>query len=192
MNTASNTHRWLTTQVGQDHAATGVLLALGTNNQLHGTENAAECQPRALLTYTGQDGEHHQSDRSCWWNLEISIEQLSHQSGRCSSPVKHVQARKPQIYQTGLPSSKLTRTRNSSNTGQQRTHPNVHLSKNPTGVCTSQTGGSHRSDRCGLGSRDEQHPRVSSPKSNSRSPESLHRFAQDFGDGRNTSWVVHR
>jgi hypothetical protein len=39
---ASNTCLRLTTQVGQDHAATGVLLALGTNNQLHGPESAAE------------------------------------------------------------------------------------------------------------------------------------------------------
>jgi hypothetical protein len=36
--------------------------------------------------------------------------------------------------------------------------------------------------------RDEQHPWVNSPKSNSRSPDSLHGFAQDFGDSRNTSW----
>jgi hypothetical protein len=66
MNTASNTRLRLTTQVGQDHAATGVLLALGTNNQLHGPENAAEHKPQASLTYTGQAGEHHRSDRSCW------------------------------------------------------------------------------------------------------------------------------
>jgi hypothetical protein len=39
--------------------------------------------------------------------------------------------------------------------------------------------------------RDEQHPRVNSPKSNSRSPESLHGFVQDFGDSRNTSWELH-
>jgi hypothetical protein len=44
MNTASNTRLQLTTQVGQDHTATGVLLALGTNNQLHGPENAVEHQ----------------------------------------------------------------------------------------------------------------------------------------------------
>jgi hypothetical protein len=37
-------------------------------------------------------------------------------------------------HKTGLPSSKTTQTRNSSNTGQQRTHPHVHASKNPTGV----------------------------------------------------------
>jgi hypothetical protein len=31
---------------------------------------------------------------------------------------------------------------------------------------------------------------LSPPKSNSRSPESLHGFAQDFGDSRNTSWAL--
>jgi hypothetical protein len=49
MNTASNTHLWLTTQVGQDHATIGVLLALGTNNQPHGPENAAEQKLQASL-----------------------------------------------------------------------------------------------------------------------------------------------
>jgi hypothetical protein len=44
MNTASNTRLQLTTQVGHDHAVIVVLLALGTNNQLHGPENAAEHQ----------------------------------------------------------------------------------------------------------------------------------------------------
>jgi hypothetical protein len=39
--------------------------------------------------------------------------------------------------------------------------------------------------------QDEQRPRVNSLKSNSRSPDSLHRFAQDFGDSRNTSWALH-
>jgi hypothetical protein len=39
--------------------------------------------------------------------------------------------------------------------------------------------------------RDEQHPRVNSPKSNSRCPDSLHGFVQDFGDSRNTSWALH-
>jgi hypothetical protein len=41
-----------TTQVGQDHAATGVLLVLGTNNHLHLLENAAEQATRAPLDYT--------------------------------------------------------------------------------------------------------------------------------------------
>jgi hypothetical protein len=39
--------------------------------------------------------------------------------------------------------------------------------------------------------RDEHHPWVNSPKSNSRSPDSLHGFAQDFGDTRKTSWALH-
>jgi hypothetical protein len=59
MNTASNTRLRLTTQVGQVHAATGVLLDLGTNNEPQRPENAAEHKPRALLTYTGQTG-------PCW------------------------------------------------------------------------------------------------------------------------------
>jgi hypothetical protein len=64
MNTTSITRLRLTTQVGQDHATTGVLLALGTNNQPHRPENAAKHKPQALLTYTGQAGEHHRPDRS--------------------------------------------------------------------------------------------------------------------------------
>jgi hypothetical protein len=39
--------------------------------------------------------------------------------------------------------------------------------------------------------KDEQHPRVNSSKSKLRSPESLHRLEQVFGDSRNTSWGVH-
>jgi hypothetical protein len=39
--------------------------------------------------------------------------------------------------------------------------------------------------------RDEQHPRVNSPKSNSRFPDSLHGSEQYFGDSRNTSWALH-
>jgi hypothetical protein len=38
--------------------------ALGTNNQPHRSENAAEHKPRALLTYNGQAGEHHRAVRS--------------------------------------------------------------------------------------------------------------------------------
>jgi hypothetical protein len=65
-NTASNTRLRLTTQVGQVHAATGVLLNLGTNSQPHRPENAAEHQNLSPLTNTGQTGEQHRSDRSCW------------------------------------------------------------------------------------------------------------------------------
>jgi hypothetical protein len=53
MSTASNTCLRLTTQVGQAHAATEVLLDLGTNSQPNRPENAAEHNTRASLTYTG-------------------------------------------------------------------------------------------------------------------------------------------
>jgi hypothetical protein len=45
-NTTSNTRLRLTTQVGQVHAATGVLLNLGTSSQPHRPENAAEHKTR--------------------------------------------------------------------------------------------------------------------------------------------------
>jgi hypothetical protein len=68
-------------------------------------------------------------------------------------------------HETGQPTSKLTQTRNNCNTGQQRTHPDVHLSKNPTGVApvrpvrgTGQTGVT-------WASRDEQHPWLNTSKS---------------------------
>jgi hypothetical protein len=110
MNMASNTCLQLTTQVGQDHAATAVLLALGTNNQPHRPENAAEHKPRALLTYTGQAGEHHQLDQSLLVKLgdfqriaptPVRPVQLNGQTGSSQKAPKH---------QTGLPSSKLTQS----------------------------------------------------------------------------------
>jgi hypothetical protein len=52
------------TDFHRQHAATGVLLGLGTNNQPHRPKNAAEYKTRALLTYIGQAGEHHRSDLS--------------------------------------------------------------------------------------------------------------------------------
>jgi hypothetical protein len=70
---------------------------------------------------------------------------------------------------------------------QKHSSQAVHPRQIPQVAYTGQTGHGHRSDRSSLGSSDEQHPRVNSPKSNSRSPESLHGFAQDFGDSRNTS-----
>jgi hypothetical protein len=134
MNTASNTRLRLTTQVGQDHAATRVLLDLGTNNQPHRPENAAEHKLRALLTYTGQTGEHHRSDRS----LLVKPGDFHRTALTPVRPVWHTgqtgPSQKAPKHQTVLPSSKTTQTRNSSNTGQKRTHPNVHLRKNPTRV----------------------------------------------------------
>jgi hypothetical protein len=96
MNTASNTRLQLTTQVGQAHAATRVLLDLGTNFQPHIPENAVEHKTRVSMTYTGQVGEHHRSDRSLLVKPgDFQIIAL-HQSSRCNTPVRPVPARKPQ------------------------------------------------------------------------------------------------
>jgi hypothetical protein len=194
MNTASNTRLRLTTQVGQVHTATGVLLNLGTNFQPHRPENAAEHQNSSPLTNTGQTGEHHRSDWSLLVELGDFHRMAPHRSGRCNTPVRLVQhtgqtslSQKAPKHQKGLPSSKLTQTRNSRYIRQQRTNPNVHPSKNPTGVApvrpvrgTGQTGVTWASG-------DEQHPRVNTSKSKPRSLESVHGLEQDFGDSRNTS-----
>jgi hypothetical protein len=96
MSTTSNTYLQLTTQVGQAHAATGVLLDLGTNPQPHGPENAAKHKTRVSLTYTGQAGEHHRSDRSLLVKPDDFHRTALHRSGRCNTPVGPVPARKPQ------------------------------------------------------------------------------------------------
>jgi hypothetical protein len=186
-NPASNTSLRLTTQVGQIHATTGVQLNLGTKSQARRLENAVEHKTRVSWTYTGQAGDHHWSDRS----QLVKTGNFHRNSSIPVRPVQHTSqtglSQKAPKHQTGLPSSKLNQTRNSSNTEQQRTHPNVHPSKNPTRVApvrlvrgTGQTGVT-------WASRDEHHLRVNTPKSKPQSPESLHGLEQDFGDSRNTS-----
>jgi hypothetical protein len=113
------------------------------------TRDAAELATLALLTYTGLAGEHHRSDRSLLAKPGNFHKRPLHWSGWCSSLVRPVQVRKPQLHQTGLPSSKLTQTRNNRNTGQQRTQPDVHPRQNPQSLCTGQPCELHRSDRSG-------------------------------------------
>jgi hypothetical protein len=96
MNTASNTRLWLATQVSQAHSATRVLLDLGTNSLPHRPENVAEHKTRASLTYTGQAGEHHRSDRSLLVKTGDFHRTALHRSSRCNTPVRPVSARKPQ------------------------------------------------------------------------------------------------
>jgi hypothetical protein len=76
-----------TTQVGQDHIATKVLLVLGTNNHLHLLENTMEQATRAPLDYTGQAGEQHQWNRSLLTKYENLHRRPLHRLGWCSSPV---------------------------------------------------------------------------------------------------------
>jgi hypothetical protein len=155
------------------------------------TRERSRTQNSSPLTYTGQAGEHHRSDRC----LLVKTGDFHRNSSTPVGPVQNTGqtglSQKAPKRQTDLPSSKLNQTRNNSNTEQQRTHPNVHQSKNPMTVApvrmvrgTGQTGVT-------WASRDEQHPRVNTLKSKPRSPESLHGLEQDIGDSRDTSWGVH-
>jgi hypothetical protein len=150
MNTASKTHLQLNYPSWprpRSHWS-----ATGPRNQQppSQTRERSGTTTRAPLTYNGQAGEQHRSDRFLLAKHENFHKRPLHRSGRCSSPIRLVQARKSQIRQTGLPSSKLTQTHNNSNTGQQRTHTDVHPRQNPLSLCTGQTGDQHRSDRSGL------------------------------------------
>jgi hypothetical protein len=77
------------------------------------------------LTNTGQTGEDHRSNWSLLVRLDEFHKKASHRSSRWDTPVRPFLARKPPNHQTGLPTTKLTQTRNSCNTGQQQTHPDV-------------------------------------------------------------------
>jgi hypothetical protein len=132
MNTASNTCLRLTTQVGQAHTATGVLLDLGTNSQPHRPENAAEHKTRATLTYTAQAGEHHRSDRSLLVKPGDFHRTALHRSGRCNTPVRRSQPKNPKTpnrpteLQTD-PNSKQQQHRMTENS------PNIQPSKTQQG-----------------------------------------------------------
>jgi hypothetical protein len=107
------------------------------------------------------------------------------------TPVRPVRHTGQTGHQTGQPTSKLTQTRNSPNTGQQRTHQDIHPSKNPPRVAPVRPVRSTGQTGVAWAARDEQHLWVNSPKSKLQSPESLHGLEPDFGDIRNTSLGVH-
>jgi hypothetical protein len=163
-NTASNTRLQLTTQVGQAHTATAVLLDLGTNKQ--------PSEPKLTNTHSGNL--HgllpvlHQSDR---WPAPIRLVDRAGQAGGCSSLTTSVpeslsdfsrpwnkntpktqSARKEKTY------ARLSKTTpNKPRTDQQHHDPKtheqaVHPRQIPQMTYTGQTGQAHRSDRSSLGS----------------------------------------
>jgi hypothetical protein len=75
------------------------------------------------------------------------------------------------------PNSKQQQHRTTVNT------PRRSPEQKPTEGCTGPSG----QTGVAWAAREEQHPRVNSPKSKPRSPESLHGLEQDFGDIKNTS-----
>jgi hypothetical protein len=128
--------------------------ATGPRNQqpTSRTRERSGTQPRALLTYTGQAGEHHRSDRSL-------LVKPGNFHKTTPTPVRPVQLA-DQIGSSqetpNLP-SRPTELQTDSNSKQQqhKTTTNSHKrspEQNPTGVCTGQIGERHQSDRCDLSS----------------------------------------
>jgi hypothetical protein len=164
MNTASNTRLRLTTQVGQVHAATEVLLDLGSNKQ----------PPEPKHTNTHSGNLHgllpvlHRSDR---WPAPVIPVGRAGQTGGYSSPTTSVpkslsdfsrpwnkNTPETQPAWKGKPTENLTnqlqpnQELTSSTKTQRHTSQVVHLRQIPQVTRTGQTGQEHRSYRCSLGS----------------------------------------
>jgi hypothetical protein len=141
-NTASNTRLRLTTNVGQAHAATEVLLDLGTNFHPYRPENVAEHNTRASLTYIGQVGEYHRSDRSLLVKPG-DLEQLH--TGQAGETHRSDRS-KPESPKTPNSPTELQTTPNTKQQphGTTQNSPKRSPEQKPNRVCTGQTGERHR------------------------------------------------
>jgi hypothetical protein len=153
-----------TTQVGQDHVATGVVLILGTNKQ--------PSEPKLTNTHSGNL--HgllpvlHRTDR---WPTSVRSMDRAGQAGGYNSRTTSVLESlsdfpRPWNKNTPktLPAQKVNPTQNlarqlqtdqeltSNTTVQRHTSPAIHPRQIPQVIRTGQTGQEHRSDRCNLGS----------------------------------------
>jgi hypothetical protein len=162
-NTASNTGLRLTTQVGQVHAATKVLLDLGTN----------KLPPEPKHTNTHSGNLHsllpmlHRSDR---WPVPVRSVGRAGQAGGYSSRTTSIpeslsdfsrpwnkNTPKTQPARKEKPTQNLTnqlqtnQELTSSTKIQRHTSQAVHPRQIPQVTHTGQTGQEHRSDRCSLG-----------------------------------------
>jgi hypothetical protein len=180
------------------HAATKVLLDLGTNKQpsepkhtnthsgnlhdllpvLHRSDlwpaPVRPVTPVRPVDSTGQAGGYNSrttsvpkslNDFSRPWNKNTPKTQPAREEDPTQNLTKQLQT-----------DQELT----SSTKTQRHMSQAVHPRQIPHVSCTGQTGAT-------WATRDEQHPRVNSPKSKLRSPKSLHGLEQDFWDSRNNS-----
>jgi hypothetical protein len=169
-NTTSNTRLRLTTQVGQAHAAIGVLLNLGTNKQ--------PSEPKHTNTHSGNL--HgllpvlHWSDR---WPTSVRpvtpvrpVDRAGEAGGNSSRTTSVPESLNgfSRPWNKNTPKTQPTRKENptqslgkqlqndqektSNTTAQRHTSPKVHPRQTPQVVRTGQTGQEHRSDQCNLGS----------------------------------------
>jgi hypothetical protein len=163
-NTTSSTRLRLTTQVGQAHTATGVLLDLGTNKQpsepkltnthnenLHGLLQVLHRSDRwpALVRpvdsadqasgYSSRttSGPKSLSDSSRPWNKNTPKTQLAQKENHTQSLAKQLQT-----------DQELTRSTTTQRHMSQATHP----WQIPQVAYTGKTGHTHQSDRSSLGS----------------------------------------
>jgi hypothetical protein len=163
-NTTSNTRLRLTTQVGQAHAATGLLLDQGTNKQ--------PSEPKHTNMHSGNLyvllPVLHRSDR---WPTPVRPVDRAGQTGGYSSRTTNVleslsdlsrpwnkNTPKTQPAQKENPTQSLAKELQtnqeltSSTTTQGHTSQAVHPRQIPQAAYTGQTGHTHRSDRPSLGS----------------------------------------
>jgi hypothetical protein len=115
-------------------------------------------------------------------------ESLSDFSRPCNkTPPKTQSAQKENPTQNLAKQHQTDQDLTSSTTTQRHTSPAVHLRQTHKLFTLVRPVKSSGQTGVTWAARDEQHQRVNSLKSNSRSAKSFHRFAQDFGDSRNTS-----
>jgi hypothetical protein len=170
MNTASNTHLWLTTQVGQAHATTGVLLNLGTNKQpsepkltnmhsgnLHGLLPVLHRSDRwpALVRPVTPVRQVDRAGQAGGYNSRTTSvpESLSDFSRPWNKNTPKTQPAQKENPTQNLAKQLLTDQEQTSNTTAQRhTSPAVHPRQIPQVIRTGQIGQEHQSDLCNLGS----------------------------------------
>jgi hypothetical protein len=169
-NTASNTRLRLTTQVGQAHTATGVLLDLGTNKQpsepkhtkthsgnLHGLLSVLHRSDRWLapvkpvtpvrpVDSAGQAGGYSRRTTS----ISESLSDFSRPWNK-NTP-KTQPARKKNSTQNLTKQLQTDQELTSSTKTQRHTSQAFHPRQISQVALTGQTGQEHRSDRCNLGS----------------------------------------
>jgi hypothetical protein len=170
MNTASNTRLRLTTQVGQVHAATEVLLDLGTNKQppepkhtnthngnlygllpvLHRSDRwPAPIRPVKTVGPVGRAGQAG-GYNSRTTSVPESVNDFSRPWNR--NTTKTQPARKENPTQNLTKQLQTDQELTSSTKTQRHTSQAVHPRQIPQVTRTGQTGQEHRSDRCSMGS----------------------------------------
>jgi hypothetical protein len=170
-----------------------MLLLPSSRSHWSATEPRSKTQPTASTTRSGttHDTAAGSSNRSGRFLKPVRLLLLDLASRRQGKPVRPVRQTgqtdsvqklpKDTKHLKNLSTSEQTKPWSSKDFLAQRPFSTAHRAKPVRPV--RETGQACFS----LDSREEHSPRVNSPKTNPRSPESLHGLEQDFGDIRSTS-----